>query len=154
MAKSIEYKVTWTRVGSDKKRTRMYQTLTGAQKWMTLLGPTPWVFNGRNPEDTYCCHRYECDCKGMTVEEHWLKERKELAEIDILKIEQRSVGDWNLLSDTDMEYMHPRPNPKGLSWDTCNECGNRYGAVFDCRKCNGLGWISTPQVTEDGLKTT
>lgn len=92
-----EYKVVWKREG-QRQKTKIYQTREGALARQTLLGPEPWKYVGRDPDELFCCDGLsgsECGCGGVTVREHWLEAREDIPPIEILRVEWRSVGVWD-----------------------------------------------------------
>lgn len=73
---SYEYRVVWRREHDKRKRTKIYQTLTGAQNHRDFLSEPP-------------------DDLAM---ESWLFDHlTELGEVDQAHIERRTVGEWELM---------------------------------------------------------
>lgn len=71
---------------------KRYSTHRGAEKFMLLLGPEPWKYFGKNPDDYVCCSGRECGCGGLTYREQ--AEEKRFAEIEYVRLEEREVGEW------------------------------------------------------------
>lgn len=97
----FEYRVVWKRDGCIQK-SKIYQTLGGAEEWLLVLGPQPWlskIATKHDPDSYYCCpgtSGFECGCGGVTTREHWLDRREGLAPLAFARMEQRSTTDWRL----------------------------------------------------------
>lgn len=98
---STQVKVTWKRAGNEPKSKR-FIGMKRARRWLTILGPEPWLAHGQRPDDLNCCSGRECGCGGITVREHWESGREGLPPIEWIKIEKRTLtyGEWNTDSET------------------------------------------------------
>ncbi len=92
----VQYRVVWKRQGLDRK-TKVYATRRGADRFISLLGPAPWEGLGREPDELYCCSGHECGCGGGTVRDRMLEDRKDMPPLESISLEQRPVGQWNAL---------------------------------------------------------
>lgn len=63
-----EFRVVWKREGCEPRRKR-YMRRSSAERFMTLLGPEPWLAFDREADEYFCCSGYECGCGGITVKE-------------------------------------------------------------------------------------
>lgn len=95
MKEQTEYRVVWKRDGLTEKKKR-YMNLVRAKRFVTLLGPEPWIALGLDPDQYFCCSGRECGCGGTTVREHSEIQRKDIPAIEWVRIEKRkiAVGQW------------------------------------------------------------
>ncbi|MDP3767435.1 MAG: hypothetical protein Q8S13_05430, partial [Dehalococcoidia bacterium] len=96
---TTEYRVVWKRVGAHEK-SREYTTRRGAERFMVLFGPEPWNAYDRDkgPDGLMCCGGlragYMCGCDGITIRQQHEAKRKDLAPLEYLRLEGRTVGAW------------------------------------------------------------
>ena len=97
---ATEYLVTWKRAGQKTKRKR-YCSLGPALRFMTLLGPEPWLAHGKGPDDDGCEHRCRghesdpcCPAWGETMAQRSERERLDMPPIEWVRLRQREVGEW------------------------------------------------------------
>ena len=90
-----EYRVVWKRSfeGAKEKR-KIFQSLHGAERLMTILGPEPWKAWGKDPDSLICCSGSMCTCGGRTYREDSESTRADMPEIEYLRIEKREIGEW------------------------------------------------------------
>lgn len=94
-----EYRVRWLRVGGRVK-TRVFQELRFARRFVALLGPEPWTALGKDPDALFCCkgrREDECACGGITWREHLLSKREGewgIAALMFAEIQRRRVEEW------------------------------------------------------------
>lgn len=77
-----------------------YSTLTGANRFMLLLGPEPWKALKKNPDDFWCCAGAGCTCGGITVRDEMLGKRKDMPKLEYVRLEQRQVGEWEKITES------------------------------------------------------
>lgn len=90
-----QYRVVWMRKEFQRyPKKRNYETERGARRFMTLLGPEPWLAFDPNakPDDLKCCGGYECNCQGLTNKE--FNDAKEWGEVEWVRLERRKVSEW------------------------------------------------------------
>ena len=91
-----EYRVRWLREGGNLK-TRVFQTHRFAARLVAIMGPTPWVPLGKNPDAIFCCSGHECGCGGVTWREHLLSKREGedgMPPLMFAEIQRRRVEPW------------------------------------------------------------
>ena len=92
----FEYRVVWKREG-QRKKTRKSKSLKIIQKWLWLLGDTPWKAFGKEPDAHVCCaggYNEMCACGGITYEEQAEQKKAEQPKIEYIRVEYRHVGPW------------------------------------------------------------
>lgn len=96
-----EYRVVWRRVGelSAARRTkrRTFKTRFGAERFLKLFGPEPWMAYlrpGEKPDDWRCCSGSECGCRGETIRGYHEATRASLPPLERVWLEAREVGKW------------------------------------------------------------
>ncbi len=100
-----EYRVVWKwkkyptvdcennpRTINPKPKNKRFATRKYAEKFMLLLGPEPWKYFSKNPDDYVCCRGNMCACDGKTYREQ--AEEKHFTDLEYLRIECRDVGEW------------------------------------------------------------
>lgn len=88
-----EYRVVWKREGL-KKKIKRYSNYKSAFKWTLLLGPTPWLYFGKEELKKWCCSGNECACGGFTCKEYAESVANGMPKIEYIRIEEREVGEW------------------------------------------------------------
>lgn len=89
----FEFRVVWKRTES-KQKLRVFKTSRGAERFMLLFGPEPWIaYPQKGPDDFYCC-RGCWECLGLTVRAYHERFRAELKPLEYLRLETRRVGQW------------------------------------------------------------
>lgn len=96
MKETVEFRVVWQREGFKPRRKR-YATRKAAERFMTLLGPEPWVALGRDPDEYFCCSGAECGCSGLTIREESNARREEMPKIESIRLETRRTHPWELV---------------------------------------------------------
>ena len=89
----FEYRVAWKREG-QRKKTRKSKSLKIIQKWLWLLGDTPWKAFGKEPDDYLCCYGGDCGCRGYTYRQQSEAKKAEQPKIEYIRVEYRHVGPW------------------------------------------------------------
>lgn len=89
----MEYRVAWKREGLRRKY-RLYQKESAAKKFLTLLGPEPWLAYGKKPDELECCSGRECSCGGMTHREASEEIHKSMPPLEDVRLESRRIGKW------------------------------------------------------------
>lgn len=101
-----EFRVVWMREGAREEKRKRYATRRGAERFMTLLGPEPWLAFGRDADEYVCCYGRECTCDGVTVREDVAVRREGMPPIVYVRLQKRPSLEWEdatytLLSDGD-----------------------------------------------------
>jgi hypothetical protein len=98
-----EYRVVWKREG-QRKKTRKSRGAKLIQKWLYLLGDTPWKAFGKEPDDYLCCsgNPHLCACGGKTYGEQADEKKAEQPKIEYIKVEYREVGVWEQTNENDV----------------------------------------------------
>jgi len=103
VSKKLEYRITWKREDSDVRH-RVFKTIDGADRFMTLFGEKPWEAYGENPDELECCDGYGCGCDGLTHRQKSEKRRSSMKKLLFLRKESRVVGDWKPMVNCAWEY--------------------------------------------------
>lgn len=87
-----QFAVVWKRVGIRAKR-RLFAKRKSAERWLTMLGPEPWLAFGKQADER-CCDGYDCGCEGKTPREQAAELRARYPAIEYARIEVRDVSEW------------------------------------------------------------
>jgi len=107
-----EYRVVWKRKKCEvedgngglvefdpPRKTKRFLVLKSAKKFIFLLGPEPWDYFGKQPEDYVCCNGNCCACCGKTYKEQAQEYiEKGMPEIEYIRLEEREVGEYIVCS--------------------------------------------------------
>ena len=91
----FEYRVVWKREG-QRKKTRKSRSMKIIQKWLWLLGDTPWKAFNAEPDERVCCSGYDslCACGGLTYRQQAELKKAEQPKIEFIRVESRHVDPW------------------------------------------------------------
>lgn len=88
-----EYRVVYKREGTRPKN-KQYCKLESAQRFMLLLGPTPWKAYGKEADAHVCCNGNHCSCEGLTYREQTENLRAKVPALEYAVLERREVGEY------------------------------------------------------------
>lgn len=104
-----EYRVVWkrkpfiidpdggggkTELFDPRPKSKKYVLRREADRFMLLLGPEPWKYFKKKPDDYVCCSGNMCGCGGLTYKEQADEKHGSLSKIEYLRLDEREVGEW------------------------------------------------------------